>query len=315
MKISKSTEIKVGLILFAGITILVLGVILGKGLNLASGNSEIKFIFPNSGGLKISDPIYVNGVKRGQVKSIKNYKDSVLVVGVLDSIDDLKSDLTAQILILEITGGKKIEIHPGISSNPFTKNQIIRGQTPPDLAELLATFGNVSRELVDIVHKIDTTLSVVNSIIVDDEFVGNLKNIVENTDEILAEFNSILEQNQNNINSTLAELKSITSDLRSFISNNKHNLNRIVANLDTISNNSKPLLNRADSLVQSLSDLSQNLHKVLDEIQHGKGTISKLIYDQNFALKIDSTLMNLDTLINTIKKYGVNVNVRLGTRP
>jgi len=315
MKISKSTEIKVGLILFSGIALLVLGVILGQGLNLASGSSEIKFIFPNSGGLKISDPIYVNGVKRGQVKSIQNYKDSVLVIGLIDSIDDLKSDLTAQILILEITGGKKIEIKPGISSSRFSKNQIIRGQTPPDLAELVATFGNSSRELVGIVHKIDTTLSALNTIFVDESFVGNLKNIINNTDEILRELNLIMEQNQNNINSTLTDLKSISNDLRSFISNNKTDLNKIVKNLDTISNNTKPLINKADSLVYSLSELSKNLHKVLYDIQNGKGTISKLIYDQNFAQKIDSTLMNLDTLVNSIRKYGVNVNVRLGTRP
>lgn len=315
MKISKSTEIKVGLILFVGIALLVFGVILGKGLNLASGSLEIKLIFPNSGGLKISDPVFVNGVKRGQVISIKNYKDSVLVVCSIDSIDDLTSNLSAQILILEITGGKKIEIHPGNSHFRFSKNQIIRGQTPPDLAELVATFGNASKELIGIVHKIDTTLSSFNSLLADNSFVGNLKNLIENTNEIISDISKMLEQNKNDINSIVSDLKLISNDLSFFIANNKSNLNRIVKNLDIISNNTNPLIQRADTLILSLSDLSKNLQTILDEIQNGKGTISKLIYDPKFAQKIDSTLMNLDILVNTIRKHGVNVNVRLGTRP
>lgn len=315
MKISKSTEIKVGLILFAGITLLVLGVILGKGLDIASGSKDIKFLFPNSGGLKLSDPIFVNGVKRGQVKSIENYNGAVLIVGSINSIDDLKSDLTAQVLILEITGGKKIEINPGNSSTPFSINQIIEGDTPPDLAELVATFGNASKEILGIVHKIDTTLTSLNSLLGDESFVGNLKNIADNTDRLVSDLTSIISQNQSNINSTLNDLKSISSDLRSFVSNNKNDLNKIVRNLDTITTETKPLIGKADTLVSTLSNLSKNLHKILDEVQNGKGTITKLIYDQNFAKKIDTTLMNLDTLVNSIRKHGVNVNVRLGTRP
>lgn len=315
MKISKSTEIKVGLILFAGISLLVLGVILGKGLDIASGNKEIKFIFPNSGGLKLSDPIFVNGVKRGQVKSIENFKGAVLIVGSINSIDDLKSDLSAQVLILEITGGKKIEINPGNSSTPFSLNQIIQGETPPDLSELVATFGSASKEILGIVHKIDTTLTSLNSLFGDESFTGNLKNIADNSDRLINDLTSILSQNQSNLNSTLNDLKSISSDLRSFVSNNKNDLNKIVRNLDTISNGTKPLISKADTLVSTLSDLSKNIISLLDELQNGKGTLSKLIYDQNFAKKIDSTLMNLDTLVNSIRKHGVNVNVRLGTRP
>ncbi len=315
MKITKSTEIKVGLILFSGILLLVLGVILGKGLDIASGSKEIKFIFPHSGGLKLSDPIYVNGVKRGQVKSIENYNGKVLIIGSIDSIEDLKSDLTAQVLILEITGGKKIEINPGNSSAKFSNTQVIYGNTPPDLAELVATFGNASKEILGIVHKIDTTLSALNLLLGDEAFVGNLKNIADNTDKLVSELKSILDNNQSNITSTLNDLKSISSDLKSFVSNNKNDLSKIVKNLDTITSDTKPLINKADTLVASLSDLSANLHKVLNEIQNGKGTISKLLYDQNFAKKIDSTLMNLDTLVYSIRQHGVNVNVRLGTRP
>lgn len=315
MKISKSTEIKVGLILFIGIALLVLGVILGKGLDIASGSQDIKFIFPNSGGLKLSDPIYVNGVKRGQVKSIENYKGAVLVVGSINSIEDLRSDLTAQVLILEITGGKKIEIHPGVEPTKFSINQIIQGQTPPDLAELVATFGSASKEILGIVHKIDTTLTSLNSILGDETFVHNLKNIADNTDKLVSDLQSILDKNQSNINSTLNDLKSISGDIRTFVSNNKNDLNKIVKNLDTLTSDTKPLINKADTLVSTLSDLSNNLHKIIEEIQSGKGTISKLIFDQNFAKKIDSTIMNLDTLVNSIRKHGVNVNVRLGTRP
>lgn len=315
MKISKSTEIKVGLLLFAGIALLVLGVIFGKGLNLTSGGTEIKFMFPNSGGLKLSDPIYVNGVKRGYVQSIENYNGQVLVKGTLDNIADLKADLTAKILILEITGGKKIEIDPGQSSVPFDAKNIIPGSTPPDIAELVAIFGDASKEILGIVHKIDTTLSSINSLFANKQFIDNLVDLANNTQQLTSQLNELVTENQTNLNSIIKDLKTTTSEIKTFVANNKDNFDKIVKNLDTISTRTNPLLKKADSLFQSISQLTNNLNKITSDIQYGNGTLSKLLNDQQFARKLESTLMSIDSLVNTIQKYGVNVNVRLGSRP
>jgi phospholipid/cholesterol/gamma-HCH transport system substrate-binding protein len=315
MKTSKAIEFRVGLLVFTGIVILVLGIVFGRGLNLSSGKADIKFLFPSSGGLKISDPIFVNGVKRGSVNSIENYHDSVLIIGTIDDVSDIYTDATAKIMILEITGGKKIEIEPGISKIKFNRNNFLYGSNPPDLGELIATFGAASNDIITILHKVDTTLTGLNNVLADENSINNIKSIVKNTDLLIAELKTMFEDNKANLNSTLKDLKQITTDVRQLVSDNKSQMNKIVNNLDTISTAAKPMLKKTDSLLTNLQILSENLKNIVNNIENGKGTVSKLLYDEHFAVKLDSTINSLDTLITFIRKNGVNVNVRLGTRP
>jgi phospholipid/cholesterol/gamma-HCH transport system substrate-binding protein len=315
MKISQATEFRVGLLIFFGVIILVLGIVFGRSLNLSSERTDIKLLFPHSGGLKPSDPIYVNGVKRGSVNSIENYHDSVLVIGNLDEINDIYSDASATILILEITGGKKIEINPGKSKIKFNRSNYIYGSNPPDLGELVATFGAASNEIIGLLNKVDTTLNGLNVLLGDKNLHQNLVSIINNTDKMIADLSVLLENNKTTINSTLQDLKQISTTVKTLLNDNKSQFSSIVSNLDTISTNSKPMLKKADSLLSSLQLLSNDMKNILNNIEQGNGTISKLLYDKSFAQRIDSTIMNLDSLVNSIKKYGVNVNVRLGTRP
>jgi phospholipid/cholesterol/gamma-HCH transport system substrate-binding protein len=315
MKISKSTEIKVGALLLAALLLLVLMIIFGKGINLSSSKTEISFIFPNSGGLKLSDPIFVNGVRRGSVQDIDNYRDSVLVKGYLEEAEDIYSDATAEIMILEITGGKKIEIKPGKSGIKFNTEKFLRGNTPPDLAELIAMFGSASSGITTTLQKLDVTLTGLNTLFGDSVLLADLKGISTNANIAVRDLKNLLENNKENLNTSLKDLKSISSDLKSVIGSNKENLNTIIQNFATISKDVKPLIVKADSLVSNLEGLSVNLNSIISKVENGDGFANKLLFDKSFSLKIDSTLNSLDSLVNLIKKYGVNVNVRLGTRP
>ena len=315
MKITKSTEIKVGAILFFGMLILIAGIILGEGIDITSRTAEIKFLFPNSGGIKVSDPISINGVTRGSVKSITNLNDSVLIIGSVDDISLLKEDAKAQIMILEITGGKKIEIFPGNSSNQFTNDKIINGATPPDLAELVAIFGNASSQLLGIISKLDTSITALNSLIIDSNFTYNLKSISLQANELITELNSLTKENSSDISAIINSLNTITNDLNKFISTNNQKFDNIVDNLNEISTDAKPMIAKTDSLLSDLSLLTDELRLITNDVANGEGTLSKLIYDKEFANSIDETIIKLDSLVKLIMEYGVNVNVRLGTRP
>jgi hypothetical protein len=43
--------------------------------------------------------------------------------------------------------------------------------------------------------------------------------------------------------------------------------------------------------------------------------VSKAIYDKEFASRLDSAITNLFNLVDQLKQYGINVNVRLGSNP
>ena len=158
MQSDKKKELIVGLVALAGLIMLIIGVMLGKSFSLSGEQTSLRFMFPSSGGIKPSSPVVVNGVERGTVSSIENQSDSVLITVSIDGISDINTDATARISILEITGGKKLEIFPGSSGTKISKETIIRGKTAADLGDLVAEVGEVSGDLKRIVKGLDTLI-------------------------------------------------------------------------------------------------------------------------------------------------------------
>ncbi len=92
-------------------------------------------------------------------------------------------------------------------------------------------------------------------------------------------------------------------------------LTRIVARLDTISLQTTNLLENGSATVEKINRSLNQLNDILLEIREGDNLANKIIYNKEFAQRLDSTLRQVSELITFIQKNGVNVNLRLGTRP
>ena len=311
----RKTEIKVGIVSIVAIILFVIGMTLGRGCNVSVSQQYLNIRFPNSGGIQISNPVVVNGVQRGRVVSINNDNGSVLIEIMLDNIDDIYSDATAIIKILDITGGKKIEIHPGTSGIPLDPSKEMQGQTSADIADLFLLFGNMSEELISVVHRLDTLTERLSYIVNRDGFTDNVANIVKNTDELIANANELLKQNLNNINTIVDDIRSLVSTMNKDYKRYEPRLDTLIDNLNIAVNSANNMMMRIDTSITSANSILTDVNSITSDIKNGNGTISKLIYDENLAAKLDSTVNNLNALIEMIEKFGINVNVRLGTRP
>ena len=315
MKNTKQIELKVGIVSVVGTILLVLGLILGRGYKVSVSTQTIKFRFPNSGGLQVSSPVVVNGVKRGTVTSVVNDNGSVLVTATIDNIDDLRKDVKARITILEITGGKKIEIFPGTSPEKFNPETEIQGETAADFADLVTQLGLILEQAKHTISQLDTTLTSTNKVLGNKNFATNLQLAVDNATQTLTITREILEQNQTNINQIVKNLKEILSELRNDYSIYEPKINRIVTRLDTISFQTTNLLENGSATVEKINRSLNQLNDILLEIREGDNFANKIIYNKEFAQRLDSTLRQVSELITFIQKNGVNVNLRLGTRP
>jgi phospholipid/cholesterol/gamma-HCH transport system substrate-binding protein len=315
MKNTKQIELKVGIVSVVGTILLVLGLILGRGYKVSVSTQTIKFRFPNSGGLQVSSPVVVNGVKRGTVTSVVNDNGSVLVTATIDNIDDLRKDVKARITIFEITGGKKIEIFPGTSPEKFNPETEIQGETAADFADLVTQLGLILEQAKHTISQLDTTLTSTNKVLGNKNFATNLQLAVDNATQTLTITREILEQNQTNINQIVKNLKEILSELRNDYSIYEPKINRIVTRLDTISFQTTNLLENGSATVEKINRSLNQLNDIILEIREGDNLANKIIYNKEFAQRLDSTLRQVSELITFIQKNGVNVNLRLGTRP
>ncbi len=315
MENQKNKEIIVGIVSFLAIALLFIGIILGKGMKVSTNDKLLKIRFPNSGGIQVSEPVVVNGVKRGSVIGVKNDNSSVLVTIELDNYNDIKIDAKAKITLLEITGGKKIEIFPGIEKEKFSlKNEMI-GITPPDIAELVSLVGEVSGDAITLVRRLDTIAAAGTELFADGKFVQDLKYSANNASELATNVNLFFNDNKLKLNQTLNNLDILTKNLKNAIDKHEPSVGRILNDVEFALKDARILLTNADSTIVDANKLVSNLNMITNEIKDGNGLVNKLIYDKDLNQKLDSTFIYLSDLIFMIKNYGVNVNVRLGSRP
>ena len=312
---NKSAEIKVGIVTLSAIIIFIVGLSFARGCNVSVSQKTLKFRFNNSGGLQVSNPVVVNGVRRGTVTSVLNDKGSVLVEATIDDASDIMSDASAKISILEITGGKKIELNPGKFKHNFDISKEIIGINGFDLSDLVMTVGDMSADAVKLLHRIDTLSEKINLLFNKNNLIEKINNIVVNADIIMSDAKNMIKENEDNINVTLKNVKSITNDLKKDYSQYEPRLDTLMTNLESSLKSVKMLLVKADTSLTGVNILLADAKGLTSDIRNGQGLISKLIYDKTLSMKVDSTLKNVEDFLNMIKQYGVNVNLRLGTRP
>lgn len=314
MKVNKRTELVVGVVSLVAIIILALSVVLVNGIGYTN-SIKIKIRFQNSGGIKPSSPVVVNGVKRGTVKEIISDNNSVLIIAIIDNIDDIKSDATAKISILEITGGKKIEISTGISSEKFDINNEIKGTTSKDIGELVGLVGDVSGDIISLVRKLDSISTSLNDLLKDSLMINNLKSTIQNTNDLTQDLKSFMNENRNELTNTITNLNTLSKDLKVAVQKNEPKVSNLIDSIQTTVTKANKLITNLDITSNEANKLINDVNSIVKDIKNNQSIVNKVLYDKKFADDLDSAINSISKLVEFINQNGVNVNVRLGTRP
>ena len=315
MKNNNSVEIKVGIVTVISIILLIVGLSLGRGCSVTPNTQTVKFRFTNSSGIQESAPVFINGVKHGSVLTVENDNGSVLITAKIDAASLVKEDANAKISMLEITGGKKIEIFPGKSSKVFDFNKEIPGLAGADMAEMLNIVGDIGGDAKNLVRRLDSVAQAASAILNDKNFIAQLKSTVNNADRASNDLKNLLENNMNSLQTIISNMKSITVDLKTIIKKDDPKIDSLLLKFDVILADTKSTAGNANKAISNADSLVLVFKSIADNIKSNDGLVNKFIYDKEFAKRIDSTMQNLQLLINQISQYGINANVRLGGRP
>ncbi len=88
------TYIKVGAIALVAVILLLAGITIGRGLNFATATAEVRIRAATAAGLEPGAPVWINGIKRGSVMSVRPEGDSVLIIVGLDDSSMLRQRCT-----------------------------------------------------------------------------------------------------------------------------------------------------------------------------------------------------------------------------
>lgn len=301
MKNARKTEIKVGITVIVGLIILLWIFGWAKNFSLSSSSSIIKVRFNNVSGLEIGDQVTVNGMRKGFVQDMRVEKNSVLVELSIDNDIELKEDATFAVSMLDLMGGKKIEVFPGNSGESLDKSITANGIFYSDIPSAMSLFGSVQDDLVTVLKDVKISLSSLNKVVSDDRFSNDVKKSLSNLVVLTDKINLMLTENRNDIRTLTTNAAELSAKTNKLISENSENINILFTDL-------KSLVKKSDELLVDLNTLtSQTINQ--------ENNLGKLLQDKTILEKLNKTLEQVNELtsllIDQLKNDGINVDANI----
>jgi phospholipid/cholesterol/gamma-HCH transport system substrate-binding protein len=282
MKDQRKTEIKVGLTVLAAILIFLWIFGWAKNISIRSTENIIKVSFQNVAGLKV-------------------LPNEVIVEIALDNDVSLKKDARFSISMLDLMGGKKVEIYPGESSEVLDLTEIHHGIFLSDIPAVMSLLGSVQDDLVTVLKDVKVTLSSMNQYLTDEKFSSDIKQSLKNLNSLTAEISSLVQQNKNNIKVLTDNAILLTENSNQLIKTNEQNIHDLIKNMNEVANRSNQLLN----------DVSRLTNETLQQ----QNNLGKILYDEELLKDIKSSLRQVNELtsilIEQLKGKGINVDANI----
>lgn len=296
MSIKFSNEAKVGITVFLAIVVAIVGFRFMRDVPLFRQSMEIATVFDRADGISSGSLVYIKGVRVGSVNGIRLTQDNLVRVEMrIDSDVPIPRGSVANLTSLGIVEGKSIVIELGSGPGYVEFGEEIDGVYAETVMEVLGQRGEaLGDDVSNTIAELNQFLRQLNATL-DDDTRATLDQTLRSTQETTARIAAILEGKQAEID--------LAIDAGS----------RMLSQMDTLITDSRP---RVDSLMvtleKSISDLEQvreeletasvSLNEILDKINHGEGTIGRLINDPSMYENLDSLTVELNNLVKGINE-------------
>lgn len=300
----KAVELKVGVTIICALLILILGIIWGKDVRLAAQQHHVNFLFENTGGLKSGDPVTVSGVRKGQVAAIGLYKGRARVTVVLDRDVELYTDVRAYITAIELMGGKKVEILPGVSGVRLDLANLaepITGTQTAGFTELLLVAGDLAGRTGQVVARLDSTVVLVNALLDRDRLQEPVHQTASDFRVTVSKFRRLLEDNEALLQRVATNVDYTTQELRGVVERRQHGVDSTLMALAEASGR--------------LNEFSKTLEEISGRLRQKEGALGRLIYDDDVIDNLERAILRVDSTAIDLRKHlgrylsGANVNL------
>jgi len=265
----KKYELTVGIVVTAGILLLVLGIIWGRKTDFFSNNKRIKARFDDVRGLDMGDAVMIRGMQQGEVERILLGQDCIEVTMRLKGWVRVFKDARAFVEDRDLMGGKQVRLELGNGPEILPDGEFLPGRATTAIGDVLASGNRLISGIDSIVAKLGAAAGP-----------ERLNAVMKNVEGASAMTRSILEDNRLLIRSTLMQIESITRKLRE--DSTADRLGKGVVQLDSC-----------------LSVVT----RLLRDVEREDGSLQKLIKDRALYDRLVKTSADIDSLVSDVKAH------------
>ena len=248
----------------------------------------------------MGDYVTINGVRKGNVHDIEIQKNSVLVTVSLDYDEDLRQDAVFAVSMVDMMGGKKIDINPGTSSIPLDFNKVQNGVFYADIPSVMSFIGSMQNELTSTLQDVKVSLNSLNNYLTDQKLNENIKKSVENLSQLTGKLVAMVDENRASIKKLSSNSVDLTNDAKDFMNKNKVNISNSISEAESV-------LKNTDSLVASLNSITS-------DIKSKNNNIGKLFYDQSIYDNLNQSIKQVNELtkllLDQLKQEGIKIDAK-----
>ena len=299
MKISR--EIKTAILVILSIVLFFWGYNFLKGKNLFDTSKKLYAVYESVEGLEPSSAVKLKGVTVGRVNSYEFLENKKVVVEISITSDyPISKTSIAELASNSFLGGNEIVIIP----NDEDSNLAVSGDYLQSRSKLGFTDA-LSQQIEPLKDKIEKLLDNSNALftnvneVLDENSKNNLRNSIAN------------------LNATMNEFKQASKSLNELLANNKSKLDNSFASLDKTMQNFSEIsdsLKQADlgKTIENLQKTLASVDKIMSDIQEGKGSMGKLMKDEEMYNNFTKASKELELLLQDLRLHPtryVNISV------
>jgi len=292
-----SKEFLTGFIFILTIVLLIYGIKFLKGLNVFEPEKTYYSIYNDIDGLQVGSSVNLNGFNIGTVSNIQliSLNNNLLVSLNINKLDSIPNNSVFKIVNQDLMGTKGVSLVFGKSLEFAQVGDTIKSSIENSLQdEVNAQILPLKNKAEELIGSVDSLLTIVSAVL-NKNTRENLSNSLKSLDltfslmsKTMIKVDSLIYKNDNRLTSILTNIESITSTINS----NNSNIKNVMENVSSIS----------DSLAKSdILSLVNNLNEITNNIARGKGSLAKLINDDNFYDNLEKSSKEINLLIEDIK--------------
>jgi phospholipid/cholesterol/gamma-HCH transport system substrate-binding protein len=300
-----SREIRVGVLVTAGIAVLYVGLNFLKGKNIFSSSRAYYAVFADVDQLMVSAPVQVNGFKVGIVDEVRFMaeKSNNVMVKFLITEDNLSipEDTEAHIAS-DLLGTRTLKLQLGSSGRKAEAGDTLTAVIERGITdEIKSALMPLKVKIENLAGSVDTVLTGLNKVFntkTQDGLVNSFESVnssILKFEHTVTEFDLLVTNERSKLGRIFSNVESITENLK----NNNEKLSHVFANIDQITDDVAK-----SNVKQTMEDLQKSaagLKLIVEKTERGEGSIGKLVNNDSLYSNLNRSSENLSKLLEDMK--------------
>ncbi len=246
---------------------------------------SFKVVFKNSQGIDSGDEVRMLGKKIGYVKSTNIIGQNIILdISVGDMFkNSIPVDSRFEITSGDLMGGKHLTIYPGKDTNKFVLNGDTISGKNSEMVSLTQDIGDFARTLNE-TFGADQKSQVIDAINSFNKFTKDLELFLSENKDI------ITNEDKENLHLILSNTKKVSGSFQLLIEEQSDNISMAIENISDFTVD-------LPNISAQISKLSLKVENMVDNINTGDGTLSKLIEDDQLYTNMITLVENTNGLI------------------